>query len=713
MAEEKTNGEEIYGGADGALGRAEKSSKARREFIEKAMEPAEKAKKELIKDTATDEVRLQGTEETKAPKELRPYVEKVNVVDRKALGALIEKAKSEGRRWKVSKCVREGYRYTFTSSGAMPLNEKKAEPKLDVEGTPAEELPHEPEPSEEPAPTAAAEAEPERVLTAMDVVRSLVDISVTDDGRLSICAKPDGEPKDGEEPVCITTRPVTDEERAALGILPGDGAGVVSDEASSAEKVDEGIRGFFRKRKDDNPNPHIKSLWDREDIHFELTPDEVRAIADGVAAGETVLRSASRVDHKEWEEPMDVMGNGNRRTTIKATRVADEHHKMTPEELAELAKPGVKWEFGYDGGRMPYLSIGGEKFLIYGNLGRDPLKSLCDREKALRAEKFGKHPDDLDEASSAEKRAYRDGGEDAEDLIYGRTIGRIKNRLARNTLAGMYKNGGEDREAAKDALKGPAEKVASDFEGKEGKMQAKGYREEDGYDMDDIKSPIEPKPSRRCPKCGKADLNDAGECPLCDLGDESVLDDENESLISEGAKKPLGGDRFVKTVNSPIDSVDYLAELEKRGVKASTADDGVMVPADDYDFALDILMELEEAEYSHEGEDRNESCFGGECKSDKPLNEDSPVPSDVEVRLDDLDSFRPVAGARETWDAIAKAGKTKELAGVLADFAKDGKMTTTDLNDMLWFERDWVLSRLGINGIKPDDEIIDAEAEEI
>lgn len=662
MAEEKTNGDEIYGGADGALGHAEKSSKARREFIEKAMEPAEKAKKELIKDTATDDVRLQGTEETKAPKELKPYVEKVNVVDRKALGALIEKAKSEGRRWKVSKCVKEGYRYTFTSSGAMPLNEKKGEPKLDVESTPSEELPFEPEPSEEPAPD--TEAEPERVLTAMDVIRSLVDISVTDDGRLSICAKPEAEPMEGEEPVCIITRPVTDEEKSALGILPGDGAGVVSDEASSAEK-------------------------------------------------------------------------------------------------------------------------------------------------ALRTEKFGKHPDDLDEASSAEKRAYRNGGEDAEDLIYGRTIGRIKNRLARNTLAGMYKNGGEDREAAKDALKGPAEKAASDFEGKEGKMQAKGYREEDGYNMDDIKSPIEPKPSRRCPKCGKVDLNDAGECPLCDLGDESVLDDANESLtrgipdgkvavvvdygdcnrdycdadgclhdemivddsedsiskavtsmkrriladvdehpdaykgvcgcdfgvrregddsidyvdvldisvnepsISEGAKKPLGGDRFVKTMNSPVDSVDYLAELEKRGVKASAADDGVMVPADDYDFALDILMELEEAEYSHEGEDRNESCFGGECKSDKPLNEDSPVPSDVEVRLDDLDSFRPVAGARETWDAIAKAGKTKELAGVLADFAKDGKMTTTDLNDMLWFERDWVLSRLGINGIKPDDEIIDAEAEEI
>jgi hypothetical protein len=555
MAEEKTNGEEIYGGADGALERAEKSSKARREFIEKAMEPAEKAQEELVRDTATEEVRLQGTKETKAPKELRPYVEKVNVVDRRALAALIERAKAEGRRWKVSKCIREGYRYTFTSSAAAPLNEKKEEPKLDVVGTPADELTPETEPS--------AETGPERVLTAMDVVRGLVDISVTDDGRLSICAKPEGEPKDGEEPIRITTRPVTDEERAALGILPGDGAGVVSDAAPSADTV------------------------------------------------------------------------------------------------GEKAEP-------------------------------------------------------LDEASSAEKRAYRNGGEDFEDLIYGRTIGRLKNRLARDTLADMYKNGGEDHDAAKDALKEPAEEVASDFEDKEGKMQAKGYHEDDEYDMDDLKSPIEPKFSRKCPKCDKVDLNDAGECPLCDLGDESTLkDDEDESLVTEGAKKPLGGDRFVKTVNSPIDSVDYLAELEKCGVRASTADDGVMVPAEDYDFALDILMALEDATYSQEGDDRNEACFGGECKSDKPLNEDSPVPSDIEVRLDDLDSFRPVAGARETWDAIAKAGKTKELADVLSDFAKDGRMTTTDLNDMLWFERDWVLSRLGINGIKPDDEVIDAEAEEI
>lgn len=36
-----------------------------------------------------------------------------------------------------------------------------------------------------------------------------------------------------------------------------------------------------------------------------------------------------------------------------------------------------------------------------------------------------------------------------------------------------------------------------------------------------------PTMTKLCPKCGIVHLNDAGECPLCDLGDASVLDDEN------------------------------------------------------------------------------------------------------------------------------------------------------------------------------------------
>ena len=41
-------------------------------------------------------------------------------------------------------------------------------------------------------------------------------------------------------------------------------------------------------------------------------------------------------------------------------------------------------------------------------------------------------------------------------------------------------------------------------------------------------SVVAPSVTKICPKCGIVHLNDAGECPLCDLGDESVLDDNDD-----------------------------------------------------------------------------------------------------------------------------------------------------------------------------------------
>lgn len=454
---EKTNGEEIYGGAEGALERAEKSIENRRAFIKKAMEPAEKAKKELIKATATDEVRKQGLKDNRIPR-IRPYVERIDVSDRKALSKLIESAKKDKRVWRVGKSLKEGYRYTFYTKRFL---EDVEEPMFDA--APAEDV---------GAPADAAAEASEEKPTAWDVLNGLLNLAITDKGELSVCIKGD----ESENPSCLLTRTLSEDEIAILGIA--------GDEASSAES----------------------------------------------------------------------------------------------EKRPSVEMPDQKGE-------------------------------------------------PLDEASSAEKRAYRNGGEDAEDVIYGKAIGRVDDKLARDTLAGMYKDGGEDREAAKAVLRKSADKAAADFEDKEAKMQAKGYTPDP--DADEL---FEPGIStdRKCPKCGKADLNDAGECPLCDLGDETVLDDS---------------------------------------------------------------LKLHE--------DASES--------------DTSVKDDVEIRLDDLRNFKPFAGAKDTYNIIVGEGKLPKLAEILADFANDGKMTSTDLNDILWFERDWVLSRLDIDlariksGIKSGDDVIDAE----
>lgn len=470
---EKTNGEEIYGGAEGALERAEKSIENRRAFVKKAMEPAEKAKKELVKATATDEVRKQGIKDNRVPK-IRPYVEKVDVSDRKVLSRLISEAKKEKRPWRVTKSIKEGYRYTFYTKRLL---EGKAEFALDAAadmtvGNPAgEESAQAPEAVEAP--------------TAWDVLNGLLNLAITDKNELSVCIKA---ADDDAEPTCLLTRPLSDEEISILGVA-----------------------------------------------------------------------------------------------------------KAEPEEPKEPA----------------------------------------DDAKADAADAKTEEP--LDEASSAEKRAYRNGGKDLDDLTYGRTMGRIRNQFMRDGTVAMYKNGGDEQAAVKDVYRIPAEKAAADFEKKERKMMAKGYTPDP--EVDELSDPGK-HISRKCPKCGKVDLNDAGECPLCDLGDASVLED---SLRIEKA------DATGKIVESNSD-------------KSETA-----------------------------------------------------IDSDVEIRLDDLMNFKPFAGARDTYDIIVGEGKLPELAEILADFAHDGKMTTSDLNDMLWFERDWVLNRLDIDlariksGIKSGDDVIDAE----
>ena len=40
------------------------------------------------------------------------------------------------------------------------------------------------------------------------------------------------------------------------------------------------------------------------------------------------------------------------------------------------------------------------------------------------------------------------------------------------------------------------------------------------------------KPIPKCEKCGHQ-LNDAGQCPVCDLGDKTALDEALESLTEE------------------------------------------------------------------------------------------------------------------------------------------------------------------------------------
>lgn len=61
----------------------------------------------------------------------------------------------------------------------------------------------------------------------------------------------------------------------------------------------------------------------------------------------------------------------------------------------------------------------------------------------------------------------------------------------------------------------------------------------------------------------------------------------------------------------------------------------------------------------------------------------------------DISSYKPWAGAVDTFEKIEQAGKVDDLDFLLEDIYPDG-ITETQLNDILWFDADWVLESLGL-----------------
>ena len=64
--------------------------------------------------------------------------------------------------------------------------------------------------------------------------------------------------------------------------------------------------------------------------------------------------------------------------------------------------------------------------------------------------------------------------------------------------------------------------------------------------------------------------------------------------------------------------------------------------------------------------------------------------------------YQPWAGARDTYALINCYNKLEELDELITECYPDG-LTETELNDILWFDSEWVLDSLGIE--VDDDEL--------
>ena len=60
-----------------------------------------------------------------------------------------------------------------------------------------------------------------------------------------------------------------------------------------------------------------------------------------------------------------------------------------------------------------------------------------------------------------------------------------------------------------------------------------------------------------------------------------------------------------------------------------------------------------------------------------------------------LRNFDAWSGAVDTKETIISAGKDKDFDYLIEELYPDG-ITDTQLNDLLWFEEDWIFEVLGI-----------------
>lgn len=66
-----------------------------------------------------------------------------------------------------------------------------------------------------------------------------------------------------------------------------------------------------------------------------------------------------------------------------------------------------------------------------------------------------------------------------------------------------------------------------------------------------------------------------------------------------------------------------------------------------------------------------------------------------------LQEFKAWSGAVDTQDTIINEGLSEEFDAMIEELYPDG-LTETELNDILWFEDDWIYESLGIQ--EEDDE---------
>lgn len=89
--------------------------------------------------------------------------------------------------------------------------------------------------------------------------------------------------------------------------------------------------------------------------------------------------------------------------------------------------------------------------------------------------------------------------------------------------------------------------------------------------------------------------------------------------------------------------------------------------------------------------------------TEKDKVDESVIMNEEAKIITSLEDYVPWGGAADTWDRISDEDKIEELDNLLENAYPEG-ISLTDLNDLLWFEQDWVFEELGIVEDEDDED---------
>jgi len=250
-----------------------------------------------------------------------------------------------------------------------------------------------------------------------------------------------------------------------LALIPG---------IDTFEVVSEGLVEATKKDAEEEPvDPETAKL----EVHTmlnDLVRDEIEAI-DGYEASKTEILDKP-IEHKEdiihtidhikdeEKEHIDELIDASEKISFEKSAV---------ECLKEAEELGVNFEPGDEDDEL--------KIELKGDISEEQINNLLKNIGDI-FKKYGIEADvsaeKLEEASSAEKKAFKDGGEAYTDLIQGKAIARIKDPAARDAAVAAIKAGRPEvaSEFIGDRKEAQAERS---FEKKAGKMQDAGIEVEE------------------------------------------------------------------------------------------------------------------------------------------------------------------------------------------------------------------------------------------